>query len=161
MVKKMKVSLDTWVQLLGLLGVLGGLLALIIELNQSQRLSRAAAYQTRISEIQEAQRELALSGDFAEILQKFDSEGIGALSPGERARVQAWHSAIQWRMQGQFYQYEQGFLEEDALQRTLDDLANGIYQKWEVLGLIDSIHPIAWRDRINDRLNKSVGTEKD
>ena len=32
----MKVSLDTWVQLLGLIGVLGGLLALIIELNQSQ-----------------------------------------------------------------------------------------------------------------------------
>ena len=161
MVKKMKVSLDTWVQLLGLIGVLGGLLALIIELNQSQKLSRAAAYQTRISEIQESQRELALSGDFAAILQKFNSEGIGSLSPGERARVQAWHSAIQWRIQGQFYQYEQGFLEEAALQRTLDDLANGIYQKWEVLGLVDSIHPIAWRDRINDRLSQSVRKERD
>ena len=79
----MKVSLDTWVQLLGLIGVLGGLLALIIELNQSQKLSRAAAYQTRISEIQESQRELALSGDFAAILQKFNSEGIGSLARRE------------------------------------------------------------------------------
>ena len=56
--KKIKVSFDTWLQLLGMLGVLGGLVALVIELNQSQKLSQANAYQIRISEIQEAQREL-------------------------------------------------------------------------------------------------------
>ena len=58
---KVKVSFDTWLQLLGMLGVMGGLVALVIELNQSQKLSQANAYQVRISEIQEAQRELALS----------------------------------------------------------------------------------------------------
>ena len=159
--QKAKINLDTWVQLLGMLGVLGGLVALIIELNQSQRLSRAAAYQTRISEIQEAQRELALSEDLAEILQRFNTEGVSSLSPSEMGRVKAWHSAIQWRMQGQFYQYEQGFLEEAALQRTLDDLANGIYPKWQELGLVDTIHPITWKDKINERLNESDETEKD
>ena len=46
--KKVKVSFDTWLQLLGMLGVLGGLVALIIELNQSQKLSQANAYQIRI-----------------------------------------------------------------------------------------------------------------
>ena len=108
--KKIKVSFDTWLQLLGMLGVLGGLVALVIELNQSQKLSQANAYQIRISEIQEAQRELALSEDLAEILQKFNSEGVESLTAGEKSRVVAWHSAIQWRMQGQFYQYEQCFL---------------------------------------------------
>ena len=49
-----QVSLDTWIQLIGMLGVLGGLVALVIELNQSQRLSQASAYQARNSEIQEA-----------------------------------------------------------------------------------------------------------
>ena len=46
-----KISLDSWVQLIGLLSILAGLVALVVELNQSQRLSQATAYQTRISEI--------------------------------------------------------------------------------------------------------------
>ncbi len=150
-----KVSLDVWIQLIGMLGVLGGLVALIIELNQSQRLSQASAYQARNSEIQEAQRELALSEDFAEILQKFDSQGVDSLTLGERSRVVAWHSAMQWRMQGQFYQYQQGFLEEAALEQTLNDLASGIYQKWEELDLTERIQPFEWKQRIRDRLGQN------
>lgn len=149
-----KVSLDVWIQLIGMLGVLGGLMALVIELNQSQRLSQASAYQARNSEIQEAQRELALSEDFAEILQKFDSQGVNSLTLGERSRVVAWHSAMQWRMQGQFYQYQQGFLEEAALEQTLNDLASGIYQKWEELDLTERIQPFEWKQRIRDRLGQ-------
>ncbi len=149
-----KVSLDTWIQLIGMLGVLGGLVALVIELNQSQRLSQASAYQARNSEIQEAQRELALSEDFAEILQKFDFQGVDSLTLGERSRVVAWHSAMQWRMQGQFYQYQQGFLEEAALEQTLNDLASGIYQKWEELDLTERIQPFEWKQRIRDRLGQ-------
>ena len=149
-----KVSLDVWIQLIGMLGVFGGLVALVIELNQSQRLSQASAYQARNSEIQEAQRELALSEDFAEILQKFDSQGVDSLTLGERSRVVAWHSAMQWRMQGQFYQYQQGFLEEAALEQTLNDLASGIYQKWEELDLTERIQPFEWKQRIRDRLGQ-------
>ena len=149
-----KVSLDTWIQLIGMLGVLGGLVALVIELNQSQRLSQASAYQARNSEIQEAQRELALSKDFSEILQKFDSQGVDSLTLGERSRVVAWHSAMQWRMQGQFYQYQQGFLEEAALEQTLNDLASGIYQKWEELDLTERIQPFEWKQRIRNRLGQ-------
>ena len=149
-----KVSLDVWIQLIGMLGVLGGLMALVIELNQSQRLSQASAYQARNSEIQEAQRELALSEDFAEILQKFDSQGVDSLTLGERSRVVAWHSAMQWRMQGQFYQYQQGFLEEAALEQTLNDLASGIYQKWEELDLTERIQPFEWKQRIRDKLGQ-------
>ena len=141
--------------MIGMLGVLGGLVALVIELNQSQRLSQASAYQARNSEIQEAQRELALSEDFAEILQKFDSQGVDSLTLGERSRVVAWHSAMQWRMQGQFYQYQQGFLEEAALEQTLNDLASGIYQKWEELDLTERIQPFEWKQRIRDRLGQN------
>ncbi len=150
-----KISLDSWVQLIGLLSILAGLVALVIELNQSQRLSQATAYQTRISEIQEAQRELALSEDLAEILEKFYSQGIDALSPRETNRVVAWHSAVQWRMQGQYYQYRQGFLERAALDRTLDDLANGIYQRWEALGLTERIQPPEWKEEIENRLRQN------
>ncbi len=150
-----KVSIDTWIQSVGMLSVVAGLIALVIELNQSQTLSQATAYQTRISEIQEAQRELALSKDLAEILEKFDTQGINALSSSETSRVVAWHSAVQWRMQGQYYQYRQGFLERTALDRTLNDLANGIYQRWESLGLAERIQPPEWREEIENRLRQN------
>ena len=89
------------------------------------------------------------------ILQKFDSQGVDSLTLGERSRVVAWHSAMQWRMQGQFYQYQQGFLEEAALEQTLNDLASGIYQKWEELDLTERIQPFEWKQRIRDRLGQN------
>mgnify|MGYP000116689587 CR=1 FL=1 len=150
-----KVSLDVWIQSIGMLSVVAGLIALVIELNQSQRLSQATAYQTRISEIQEAQRELALSEDLAAILERFDTLGINVLSASQKSRVVAWHSAVQWRMQGQYYQYRQGFLERTTLDRTLDDLANGIYQRWKELGLAERIQPPEWKEEIENRLREN------
>lgn len=40
------------------------------------------------------------------------------------------------------------------MQRTLDDLANGIYVKLEQIGLTDRIHPTAWKNTILARLNQ-------
>ena len=42
-----KVSLDTWVQLLGMLSVLAGLLFVELEMRQSQRIAIGAQQQTR------------------------------------------------------------------------------------------------------------------
>ena len=44
-----KISLDVWVQLLGMLGVLGGLVFVGLEMQQSQRIAMANTYQDRIS----------------------------------------------------------------------------------------------------------------
>ena len=45
--KKIKVSFDTWVQLLGMLGVLGGLVFVGLEMQQSQRIAIAGQIQAR------------------------------------------------------------------------------------------------------------------
>ena len=42
-----KVSLDTWIQLLGMIGLLGGLVFVGAELRQSQRIAIAAQVQAR------------------------------------------------------------------------------------------------------------------
>ena len=42
-----KVSLDTWVQLLGMVGLLGGLVFVGLEMQQSQRIALAAQVQAR------------------------------------------------------------------------------------------------------------------
>ena len=47
--KEIKVSFDTWVQLLGMLGVLGGLVFVGLEMRQSQTIALAAQSQARAS----------------------------------------------------------------------------------------------------------------
>ena len=42
-----KVSLDVWIQLIGMLGVLGGLVFVGLEMQQSQRIALAAQHQAR------------------------------------------------------------------------------------------------------------------
>ena len=45
--KKIKVSFDTWIQLLGMLGVLGGLVFVGLEMQQSQRIALVNQIQER------------------------------------------------------------------------------------------------------------------
>ena len=42
-----KVSIDTWIQLLGMLGLLGGLIFVGLEMQQSQRIAVASQQQDR------------------------------------------------------------------------------------------------------------------
>ena len=42
-----KVSLDTWIQLLGMIGVLGGVVFVGLEMQQSQRIAIASQVQAR------------------------------------------------------------------------------------------------------------------
>lgn len=96
--------------------------------------------------------ELALSSDLAGVLEKYDSNGIGALTPSEQLRVGAWYSAIMRQMQGQYYQYQNGFLERGVIDRTLVDISIGIYQSWEQLGLLNFIEIAEWRSEIDDTM---------
>ena len=45
--KRIKVSFDTWIQLLGMIGVLGGLVFVGLEMQQSQRIAIAGQIQAR------------------------------------------------------------------------------------------------------------------
>ena len=45
--KKIKVSFDTWIQLLGMLGVLGGLVFVGLEMRQSQTIAIGGQIQAR------------------------------------------------------------------------------------------------------------------
>ena len=43
-----KVSLDTWIQVIGMLGVLGGLVFVGLEMQQNQRIALAAQQTARV-----------------------------------------------------------------------------------------------------------------
>ena len=147
-------KLNDWLTLLANVGVVVGLVAVLLELRHSSQVAEVAAYQTRMAEIQEINLELALSDDLASILVKFDEEGVAGLSAEERLRTRAWYQHILRQMQGQYYQYQNGFLERSVIDTTLDDIANGIYQNWEHLGLLGAIEIPEWRDEIEKALTE-------
>ena len=74
------------------------------------------------------------------------------MSPIEYRRLRAWQSAVQMGMQSQYFQYQQGFLDRQVVDQTLNDLANGIYEQWVDLDLINEIKPEEWKQEIENRL---------
>jgi uncharacterized protein YlbG (UPF0298 family) len=68
--------------------------------------------------------------------------------------LRSWQSAIQRGMQSQYFQYQQGFLDRQTIDQTLEDLANGVYVQWVALDLINEIQPQEWKSEIDNRLNE-------
>ena len=144
--------LNRWLTLIANFGVVVGLFLLIAEVNHASRLAEVEAYQTRIRDIQELSLELALSDSLAEILIKADSEGVESLTPSEYRRARSWYEVIMRGMQGQYYQYQNGFLDRASIDRTLTDIADDIYENWERYDLVDSIEIEEWRAEIDEAM---------
>ena len=144
--------LNRWLSLIANIGVVVGLFLLIAEVNHASRLAEVEAYQTRIRDIQELNIQLGLSDSLADILSKADSEGVESLTPSEFRRAKSWYSAIMRGMQGQYYQYQNGFLDRVSIDRTLTDIADGIYEQWERYDLLDNIEIQEWRAEIDQAL---------
>ena len=147
-------KINGWLTLAANVGVVIGIFALLAELRHSSQVAEVAAYQTRISEIQEINLELALSSDLTSLLVKYETEGVGSLTPQEYSRVRSWYAVILRQMQGQYYQYQNGFLERAVIDRTLQDISNGIYQSWGHLDLLKSIEIDEWRAEIDHVISK-------
>lgn len=149
--------LNRWLTLIANFGVVIGLFLLIAELNHASKLAEVDAYQTRVKDIQELGLELALSDSLANILSKVDSEGVESLSPSEFIRAQAWYSTIMRGMQGQYYQYQNGFLDRASVDRTLSDITNDVYRNWERFDLLGDIEIQEWRTEIEQALLNANG----
>ena len=145
-------KLNKWLVLAANIGVVIGIYALVAELNHSSRLAEVSAFQNRMTEIQEANVQLSLSGDLADIIQKYENEGINALTPSEILRAEAWNSGILYRMQGQYFQYQQGFLDRYTIDQTLDFIAADSWKRWTDFGITDDISVPEWREEIETRL---------
>ena len=145
-------KLNNWLSLVANLGVVVGIIALIAELNHSSRLAEVSAFQNRMTEIQEAYVQLALSDDLAELIEKYESEGIHSLSPTEFRRLNAWETGVINRMQGQYFQYQQGFLDRSSIDSTLDFIVSDAWSRWSDLGLTNAFDIPEWQNEIEARL---------
>ena len=101
-----KVSLDTWIQLLGMLGILGGLVFVGLEMQLNQRIALAAQHQAR-------------SEMFMDQINAHTEAGIAYRNyTAEDAYAQSnTLHAISVIFENDFIQYELGLMEEDLWEK--------------------------------------------
>ena len=125
--KKVKVSFDTWVQLLGMLGVLGGLVFVGLEMQQSQRIAIAGQVQARNQGVMDFQVALLTAEDRVsrQTLSINFTETDPATLTEEQREIR--RHALNWQtnsLQNAFQQYELGLLPEDVWQQVQGRIQN-------------------------------------
>ena len=120
--KKVKVSFDTWIQLLGMLGVLGGLVFVGLEMQQSQTIAIAAQIQAR----NQANMDFALTLLSAEDRVSREVYAMGRMPDIDpetltREQLEVRDLIMRWQresLQNAFQQYQLGLLPEDVWEQV-------------------------------------------
>jgi len=123
------------------IGVIITLIYLAIQMRQnteamheSQRLARVDAMTTRSDSIERSATQAAINPEILEIRLRARSEGVEALSELEVARLLHWESARAMRLESQFFQWENGLLDDDYYDQFRRAIGNSA-PLWEALGL--------------------------
>ena len=107
-----KINLDTWIQLIGMLSVVAGLIFVGIEMRQTQQVALAAQQQQRASAL------IDIIGSFSEadtpvswldfVSENFDMSNERNRALGENAAYQLWMV-----YENDYLQYELGLMDEE------------------------------------------------
>ena len=125
-----RVSLDTWIQLLGMVGLLGGLVFVGLEMQQSQNIAIAGQAQARA--------QMSAAGILAAVEAGIDfySQKSGSnIQLSEESIQQRNYANLAWiRIENDYFQYQQGLMSEEVWKRKLLSIA-GWYENcnvWEI-----------------------------
>ena len=129
-----KINLGQTISVLANVGVIIGLILVTIEIHQSNRQAASAAYRSRIAEVEDSLRQFALSNDLPGIYVQLKDSGVDSLNAEQLSRVVAWEWARQTRMEGQFHEYQEGYLDEKSY-RSMLGAAQRYVDLWDELGL--------------------------
>ena len=105
-INRIQVSFDVWIQLLGMLGVLGGLVFVGLEMQQSQRIALAAQHQAR-------------SEMFMDQINAHTEAGItfrNYTADEQYANINGFH-ALSVFFENDFIQYKLGLMDEDLWEK--------------------------------------------
>ena len=125
--KRIKVSFEIWVQLLGMIGVLGGLVFVGLQMEQSQRIAIAGQVQARNQGVMDFQVALLTAEDRVsrQTLSINFSETDPATLTEEQREIRRYSLSWQtYSLQNAFQQYELGLLPEDVWQQVQGRIQN-------------------------------------
>ena len=112
--KKVKVNFDTWIQLLGMTGVLGGLIFVGLEMRQSQQIALAAQQQARteiFTEIVNSVNESSEVSLYQILVKARDNEPLTA---SEKKITENYALQTIWVFENDFIQYQAGLIDENV-----------------------------------------------
>ena len=107
-----KVSLDVWIQLIGMLSIVASLIFVGMEMRQSQRIALAAQQTARVQ-------------IFTEIVTGMTESGLAWLGPNEDYATSNRTNQILWIFENDYLQYRLGLMDESVWQakfRILDTI---------------------------------------
>ncbi len=108
-----KVSLDTWIQLLGLMSVLGGLIFVGLQMEQTQQIAIAGQVQAR-AEMMSTRILNGLEGNLdANRLFNISSTDFQNLESQEKFVARQMHTWMGIMFENNFAQYQMGLLTDD------------------------------------------------
>ena len=118
-----KVSLDVWIQLLGMLSVLAGLVFVGLEMRQSHQIALAAQQQERASLVTE------IIGTFSETnppisFLDFLNENLDVSNQNNRAVAETYIYRMWMVYENDYLQYELGLMDEDIWLAKLAAMRN-------------------------------------
>ena len=117
-------STNERLSLIANLGVLAGLVILILEVNQANKLAETQAYVGRLDQMQQARLSFAESEFLPDLDLKAANDGVQSLSEAERIRLREWYRSVLLRMESHYYYYEQGYLDAETGKIVLESAAD-------------------------------------
>ena len=139
-------------ELVGAIAVVATLVYLAVQIRQnthameeSKRLALAQTYQMRADALQSMLVHAADSQHIGPIITKLTQRGypedvsaLAGLSPDERGRFRQWQIAQQTHWDNMYYQYQQGFLDEEYYRDSFRERVARLAPTWKALGVSGS-----------------------
>lgn len=140
--------------------IVASLIFVGVQVRQSTKVAQVAAYQARVQDASGALVQLALSSEMSAMRLKLRKEGRAALTDLEYDRLQNWNLGTILRGQGQYYQFQMGFLDPASKDGMIKNMA-GNYPSWVQLDLVERIEIPEFRREVEAYLEaeRSKGSE--
>ncbi len=128
-------------ELLTLLAVVGGLIAVVVELRQTQAALTAQAYQARAFDVIETQRLLLGDEELRALLSQINTQvqtgelDLQSMDASGRSAIFEWFYIIRTDLDNEHYLYEQGYLDTDFYQTTTEPEIKAHAPYWRQLGI--------------------------
>jgi hypothetical protein len=136
-------------EFVGAIAVVATLAYLAVQIRQNtrameegRRLALAQTYQMRADALQEMLVRAADSEHIGPLITRLTQQGypgdiapLEALSPEERGRFRQWQIAQQTHWDNMFYQYQQGFLEQEYYEDSFRERVTRLAPTWQALGV--------------------------
>ena len=104
-------------------------------LEESQKIARTDSYLRRADVMERSATQGALSEELASIVLKARRGAIGELTELERLRLEMWERARMIRVESQFYQWQQGLLDDEYYEHQFKFVVGLFGPLWKALDL--------------------------